>query len=176
VPEQITKVTKMGNLTEEQLAIVKETIGGMRGLIIGLVSLVFTTTFFLFAKSGIFLVFSNIFGGEATFKKVFSVSSWALLIETLATVVKTPIMFLKHSSEILTSLALFFPYLSHKSICFKFLNKFDFFTIWELVVIGLGLGIVSKFSTKKGIIIVFSLWLVWIIISVFGSKFVPGLG
>lgn len=176
LPEQISRITEMRDLTEEQLAKVKETIGGISGLIISLVSVIFALPIFLFAKSGVLFVCSNIFGGETTFKKVLSVSSWALLVEALATVIKTPIMLLKHSSEVVTSLALFFPYLSHESICFKFLNKFDFFTVWELALIGIGLGIVSKFSTKKGVIIVFSLWILWIIISVLGSKFLPRLG
>ncbi len=174
LPEQITKVTEMGNLTEEQLAKAREMMGGMRGILLSLVGIIITIPLFLFLKSGIFLVFSNILGGESTFKKVLSVSSWALLIEVAEIIVKTPIMFLKHSSQVITSLALFFPFLSHKSFAFRFLNKFDFFTIWELVLIGIGLAIASKFSTKRGEGIVFSLWVIWIIISVTGSKFIPG--
>ncbi|MEA3431729.1 MAG: YIP1 family protein [candidate division WOR-3 bacterium] len=175
LPEQIAKVTEMGNLTEEQLAKAREMMGGMRGILLSLVGIIITVPLFLFLKSGIFLVFSNILGGESTFRKVLSVSSWALLIEVTEIIVKTPIMFLKLSSQVITSLALFFPFLSYKSLTFKILNKFDFFTIWELALIGIGLSIVSKFSIKKGECIVFSLWIIWIIISVTGSKFMPGL-
>jgi len=175
LPEQIAKVTEMGNLTEEQLAKAREMMEGMRGIILSLVGIIITISLFLFLKSGIFLVFSNILGGESTFKKVLSISSWALLIEVAEIIVKTPVMFLKHSSQVITSLALFFSFLSHKSFTFRLLNKFDFFTIWELALIGIGLSTVSKFSTKKGEGIVFSLWVIWIIISVTGSKFIPGL-
>ena len=175
LPEQIAKVTEMGNLTEEQLAKAREMMEGMRGIILSLVGIIITISLFLFLKSGIFLVFSNILGGESTFKKVLSISSWALLIEVAEIFVKTAVMFLTHSSQVITSLALFLSFRSHKSFTFRLLNKFDFFTIWELALIGIGLSTVSKFSTKKGEGIVFSLWVIWIIISVTGSKFIPGL-
>jgi hypothetical protein len=101
-------------------------------------------------------MFSNIIG-------IFS-----KLTETFKTIGEKP--------TVLTSLALFFPALSDKSIWFKLFNRFDVFTIWELVLISIGLGIVANFSTKKSAIIGFSLWIMWVIITVLGYQFLPTKG
>ena len=175
LPEQMAKMAEMGTLTEEQLANAREMMGGMWGILLSLIGVIIIMPLVLFLRSGIFLVFSNILGGEANFKKVLSVLSWTLLIQGAGTIVKTPIMLIRETSQVITSLALFFPFLCTESFSFRLLNRFDFFTIWGLVLIGLGLSTVSKFSIKKGMGLVFSLWVIWIIISMAFSGLIPGL-
>ncbi|NIA23211.1 MAG: hypothetical protein GWP03_03505 [Proteobacteria bacterium] len=56
------------------------------------------------------------------------------------------------------------------------MNNFEIFTLWNLTLIGLGLGVITKLNKKKSTTIVFVLWILWVLINTFVlRKFSPGM-
>ncbi len=103
--------------------------------------------------AGAFLVFGNFFlGGQASFKQIFSMFSWAGLIGVLELLVKLPMALAKGSLHVYTSLAVFLDPADYKTALFQLLNAFDVFTIWKLIIWAAGMSAIYQFSKKKGYI------------------------
>ncbi len=138
-------------------------LGGVMMIIGTLVGWVILSAIFLFGGN-------TVMGGEAKFKKVFSVVAWSSLIGVLGGIIKTPIILSKGTAQgVSTSLALLLPIPEpgqSGSVLYRLLNQFDGFMIWTIVLYIFGLAVVYKFTTKKSATLVISLWIIWIIISV----------
>lgn len=120
-------------------------------------------------------------GGETSYKKVFSIVAWSSLVALLGGILKTFLILSKGTGHgVVTSLAVLLPTppLGHKaSILYRFLSKFDLFTIWTLILWIIGLAVVYRFTTKKSSTFVLSLWAIWIVLSVtLGSVLGRGFG
>jgi hypothetical protein len=109
-------------------------------------------------------------GGETKFKKVFSVMAWSSLVGMVGQILKTFLILSKGTSRgVVTSLAILMPTpeLGEKTpILYRFLSRFDLFTIWELIIWIIGLAVIYRFETKKSAMLVLSLWAIWVLISV----------
>jgi len=116
--------------------------------------------------SVIFLFIGNILlGGKARFAQIFSAYCYSYLIVAVAgTIVKLPLWLAKQTLKVDTSLALVLPETASKTL-HNFLSSFDVFTLWFLVVFGIGFAIIYRFSQLKGIISVFIAWLIWVLIT-----------
>lgn len=129
----------------------------------------------VFIVSGLFYLGINVLlGGEASFKKVLSVYCWSGLVTIPGFIVKTPLMLVKKSSQIHTSLAALMPSGSEENLLFKILTHTDIFVIWEIWLISIGLAIVYKFSTKKTMGLVIGFYLFYVLIAVGFSALTKG--
>jgi len=113
-------------------------------------------------------------GGDSSFKQIFSVYSWSSLVSIPALIVKAPLMLVKNSTHVHTSLAALMPSGSDESIFFKILTHTDIFTIWEIWLISIGLAIVYKFSTKKSAGMVIAWYVFYVVVSVGFSVLTKG--
>ncbi len=101
--------------------------------------------------AGAFLLFGNFFlGGQASFKQVFSMFSWAGLIGIMEILVKLPMVLAKGSLHVYTSLAVLLDPADYKTVLFQLLNAIDVFTIWKIIVWAIGMSAIYRFSIKKG--------------------------
>ena len=122
---------------------------------------------YLMVVSGVLLFGGNIIlGGEAPFKKVLAVVSYSGLVGVLASVIKLPIILTKETLNVQTSLALFLSNEAPRSSLHRFLASFDLFTLWQVALISIGLGVLYSFKTSKAATIVAGFWLVWVVIKV----------
>ncbi len=113
---------------------------------------------------------SLLLGGEGSFRQVFSACSYANFVAIPALVIKAPLILVKKSMHIQTSLALLLPSEASKNLLYRFLGHFDFFQIWIMILISMGITTIYGFNLKKSAGMVFSWWLLWIILSlVLGS-------
>ncbi|MBN2029405.1 YIP1 family protein [bacterium] len=139
-------------------------------IIIGtLVSWVVVSAVFLFGGN-------TVMGGEAKFKKIFSVVAWTSLIGILGGLIKIPLILSKGTMQgVTTSLAILLPLPEpgeNPSFLYQLFTRFDLFTIWTIALYCIGLAVVYQFTTKKAATLVISLWAIYIILSVtFGSLF-----
>jgi hypothetical protein len=102
------------------------------------------------AVSGALFIFGNfVFGGAATYKQLFALYSWASLIGLAELAVKIPLIISKGSMQVFTSLALLMDVSEAHTLLFKFLNIFDIFTIWEIVVVAIGIAVTYRFTKSK---------------------------
>lgn len=121
--------------------------------------------------AGIWLGIGNvILGGNAGFKKVWSMLNYAGMSGIVSLLLKWVMMTMKGSADVHTSLALLTPDLNPTGFLFRALDGVDIFSIWYFILIGFGLAAVCRVATRKAMTVTFIVWAVW----VFGFK--AGLG
>jgi hypothetical protein len=69
-----------------------------------------------------------------------------------------------------TGPALFFPGLEPSDSMYRFLSGLDVFTLWQIVVLSIGLAVAYKVSTAKAGIVLAALWLIFLFVA---SRFFP---
>ena len=120
----------------------------------------------LVVQAGVFYFGASLLlGGEGSFRQVFSTCNYANFITIPALLIRTPLILAKNTLHIQTGLALLLPTEASKSIPYRFLAHFDFFQIWTLILISIGISAIYGFNPKKSAGMVFSWWLLWIILS-----------
>ncbi len=131
---------------------------------------------FLAFMGVVFLFVGNvILGGKAKYKQVLSAYSYAYLISLIAgSLVKIPMIKSAGTLKIHTSLAAFLSQDSAKTVFYRLMDSFDIFTLWFLVVLGIGLAAIYKFPRNKGIAAVFGTWIVWVAITLALGSVFPG--
>ncbi|UCF70583.1 MAG: YIP1 family protein [candidate division WOR-3 bacterium] len=173
---QQEEVLRNRGLTEEQLQQAMEFTSGPLAAISSAVSAVIFTVILLLIFALVVNLFIPLFGGESGFKKVFSVICHAMLVVVPAAVLKVIIVALSKSPYVTTSLALLGPNLDKGSFAYQLLAGFDVFTIWEMILVALGISITNSLVKKNAYILVFLVWFVSIFIGIgLGSIFGRGM-
>lgn len=130
--------------------------------------------------AGILLFGGNtVMGGESKFKKMFSMVAWTSLIGVVGGALKTLLILSKGTSVgVVTSLAILLPTPApgQTTTLWRLLERFDVFSIWNLVLWVIGISVIYKFSIKKSATFIIILWAIYIILAVilggvFGSMF-----
>ncbi len=124
----------------------------------------------------LFFVFNVLLGGDSTFRQVFSVYCYSALVAIPAMIVKFPLIMAKGSLNVQTSLAVFLSADAKDTFLYNVFSSFDIFTIWQVILVAIGMGVMYKYSTKKAFAPVLILWLIWILIksalsTIFGGAF-----
>ncbi len=130
--------------------------------------------------AGVLLFTGNvIMGGEAKFKNVMAVVAWSAPVTLVGGMLKASLIVVKETTiGVTTSLAAIMPTPAigkAPSILYRFLSKFDIFTIWQIVLWSIGLAVVYNFTIKKSGTLVGVVWGVWIVISVALSGLFQGM-
>ncbi len=115
--------------------------------------------------AAIFLFIGNvILGGKTSFKHMLSVYGYSYLVVAIAgTVVKLPLWLAKGTLQLTFSPAVFLS--DTQTTLYRLLSAFDVFTLWFLVVFGIGFAIIYRFTQLKGILSVFITWFIYVLIS-----------
>lgn len=109
---------------------------------------------FLTIASLLFWGVGNLLGGQPTFKRVLSMLLFASMIGLVAgSLIKLPLVLSRNTLAGVTfSPAMFMPELDIASPRYRLLAIFDLFSIWGMVVTGIGFAKVSRISTAAGVI------------------------
>ncbi len=139
-------------LSDEQLVNLDHFTPGQRinsslfAVVFAALALVLGTFFvYLFFKVG---------GAEGNYVHYFSGAALASTLDMiLGGVLKGFLILIKKTMLVHTGLTMFFPGLDFRSLPFIVLSQFDFFSIWYLVALALGIAAFSNFSPKKSVVI-----------------------
>lgn len=140
-------------LSEEQLANLDkftstQRIFGALYQIIWLAGAMLLAVFFVY-------LFFKAAGVEGDFSHFFSGVVHASVLDIfLGGIIKTSLILIKKTMFVHTGLTMFFPALDFRSMSFIILSQFDFFAVWYLLALALGVAYFAKISPKKGISIV----------------------
>jgi Yip1 domain len=109
-----------------------------------------------------FLIFNVVLGGTATFKQVYAVSTHGIVISILGLLVAVPIQFARGAISMTgpANLGVLFPMLAETSVLSSFLGMIDFFRVWWVITIAIGLGVLYKRPTRGIALTLFGLYLV----------------
>lgn len=139
-------------LSEEQLASLDKFTPTQR-FTGSLYALVFSGLTVVIAAFFIYLFF-KVAGCEGSYVNFFSgVAHASILDMALGGILKGSLILLKKTVMVHTGLTMFFPGLDFRSLPFIVLSQFDFFSIWYLVVLALGIAVYAKISLKKSLTI-----------------------
>ena len=162
--KQAEKMAEQG-MSAEQIETATAT-GEKIGKIVGPIAGGLSTFIMIMAIAALLLFIGNtMLGGKTTFKKIMSVITYTSLIDSLNSLIILPLILSKKIMEVHFSLATFLSNDASETILYQILKKFDLFAIWEVIVAGIGISIIYKFTTKKSITIVASLYIIYSIIS-----------
>ncbi|NOZ74861.1 MAG: hypothetical protein GXO90_05710 [FCB group bacterium] len=103
------------------------------------------------------LIGNFIFGGQARFSTLFGLTAWSYFINIPELIVKIPLMLSKWSFEVYTGLGLL-DIGESGSFIHTFLAGIDLFSLWRLILIAIGLGIVYRQGTGKYVGALLILW------------------
>ncbi len=146
---------------DRQLEALEETSGFQRYALPAAVAIGIEILIFVFTAVGVRFWGNFIFGGEQSFKMVFSMVSWAGLIGVIETIIRTSIMLAKNSIHAYTSLALLMDPADFSTLAFNLLNVFDIFTIWKVIVYSIGFSIFYNMSRNRALIGIITLFVVY---------------
>ena len=116
-----------------------------------------------------YAVFNAIMGGTAQFKQVMAVTSHSWVIPTLSAIFGGIMNFVRGSiSTSVANLGMLLPMLKEGSFAANLAGAVDLFTIWWLLVLSMGLGVLYKRKTSS---IATGLFIVYAIITIGWSYF-----
>lgn len=164
-PEKRIAQLREQNLSPEQIERAEQMMKGPIPLISGIVASIIFTPLILLIIALILNFLIPLLGSTGNYLVTFSCIVGAALVRIPAMIVRIILIIIKGTPFVHTSLVLFFPMLSKDTFLFRFLSKVDFFTIWELILIGLGLQIIYDIKGKKSYYLIFGIWLLYIIIT-----------
>ena len=108
------------------------------------------------------------FGGNATYGQVFSVLNYAYLPAAIKGLITVVVLFVGSSAENFTVENMLGTnlgyYLGTAGALKTLLTSFDLFTLWTLVLMSIGLGIVAKTKRSTGFIVVFGWWVLIVLV------------
>ncbi len=110
-------------------------------------------------------VFNTVMGGTGTFKQVMSIVTHSQIITTLGTLIAAPIMYSRGvlSQTGVANLGALIPSLDESSVVGRVLRMLDFFAIWWVVVLAIGLATLYKRGTTGIAIGLFAFYLLLLI-------------
>ncbi|HET6231909.1 MAG TPA: YIP1 family protein [Longimicrobiaceae bacterium] len=126
------------------------------GVVIGPISQMIVT----FLSAGILtLVFSMAMGGVAKFRQYMAVVTHAMFIFLLGLIAIIPLQIQSGDLALSPGLHLLAPSLDHKGVLYQILTNLDLFTVWTLVVIGIGVAAINRkrswYSSAAIVIVLF---------------------
>jgi hypothetical protein len=168
--EEITmrqeEVMRDRGLTEEQMDQARQFTSGPVAVISGALSAAIFTVILLLIFAVVTNLFVPLFGGESGFKKIFSVICFSSLVVIPAAILKLIMIAITKSPYVTTSLALFVPALARDSFMYQLLAGFDFFIIWEMILVSIGISITSGIARKNAYVLVFVIWFVSVFVGI----------
>ncbi|UCC78931.1 MAG: YIP1 family protein [Candidatus Zixiibacteriota bacterium] len=179
VDAQLERFRSNPDIPAAQLEAIEQQITGNlnQQRIFMLVGQVVVTPIIFLLLSGIFYLIGNILlGGDATYKKLLSVFCWSSLVLALSAVVKTPLIIIKESLNVSLSPAMLLSGDALGTKLYTLLSKFDFFTIWFLIIFAIGFGMIYKFSKARAFATIGITWGIWVALSVIFSDFLRRFG
>lgn len=137
-------------LSEEQLAGLDQFTPTQR-VMGALYALVFSGLALVVGAFFIYLFF-KVAGSEGNYVHFFSgVAHASILDMVLGGALKGALILLKKTLMVHTGLTMFFPGLDFRSLPYIVLAQFDFFAIWFLAALALGIAVYAKISLRKSI-------------------------
>ena len=117
-------------------------------------------------QAAILLALTNfVLNGKITYKKTLSVVSYSALVDLPAAIVALPVVLAKGPAKVQVGLGLLLPRSMEGSYLFDFLSMINLFSIWQLGLIAIGLGIIAGIQTRRAAYGVFGLWIVYILVA-----------
>lgn len=128
-------------------ALIEKSIEYATSIPIQTVTIIITTIIGIYLASLVYMGLARIFGSKIKYKQIVSVYCLSMLSITIGKIIKWLYM-------AITSNPLGVKALTKPTLLNGFLDNFDIFNIWQIVLLTIGISVVGKISKKKSFAIV----------------------
>lgn len=166
--EQQERIEENPNMTTEQKAQAIEAMGKMQGFgrVAGLVGVPVGVAAGLCVQAAVFLFGLNfLLGSRGTYRELLAITGYSMMTAIPELIVKTPLIIAKGTMKVFTGLGLLLPLEGEKGFLYHTLSSVDLFTVWQMVLISIGIGTLYTMPAKRAGSVVFAFWVIWILIS-----------
>jgi len=166
--QRFEQLVEEGKMTQEQADIARERLesfGGAQKIFSAVGALIGIPIVFLIVSLVYFLLGRLFFKVDVDFMSVFSIYSLSSLIGTAGIIVATLLSFLTGSFFASASPSIFMEPSSSK--LYQLASKFEIFSIWQYIVFAIGMAKAFNKSYSLAFALVFGVWAIWIVISLF---------
>ena len=150
-------------LSDEQREMMEKMAGP--GQAIGLVMAPVGSFVVLFISALLLLGAGRIAGADVGYSGMLTVSAYSSLVQALKGIIVTPLMLSKKSMEVHTGLGLLLPTEMMNSFTGRFLAGIEIFTVWQVVIVAVGISALGNVDTRKALVPVLVLSLIWLMIA-----------
>jgi hypothetical protein len=176
IKKSMSEQVQQGKMTQEQADQAYETFarpGSMMNTIFTVGGIIIVTPIILFLVGLIYwLLGKTAMHASAPYMKVVEVVGLTFFIGVLESIVTTVMMLAMDSIHATPSLGAFVTQFDMQNKLDLILSKVNIFTFWSLSVTGIGLAKLFQRDLPKVLVLVFALWVLWTIVTVFaGIKF-----
>lgn len=146
IPESVFQTTMRAAIRAQggQVTPAMESMVGMQRVMTIVSTLVVPWIALAITAGLLTLLFSVLMGGRATYRQYLSVVAHASLIGAVGLWARLPIVLQKQDLSAGISLGALVPSADPDGFAYKFLNAFDVFTIWQYVVIAIGVAVLGR--------------------------------
>lgn len=109
---------------------------------------VFIPLLYVMVSGILYAVFNAGLGGNATFKQVLAVTTYAGVPGVLGQFFTMPLNYMRGVMTSATNLAVAMPFVPEESFLGRLLGAIDLFLIWQLIVLAIGLGVLYRRRTQ----------------------------
>ena len=171
---QVEAFEKMtGQQMTDQMYQMMEQRSHYNGITTLISTFIFTPIMALFFAALYWGVFNAALGGTATFKQVLGVVTHSMVIMAVSAVAAAPIMMMQDQINFAGpfNLGALVPFMAEDSFVRRFLGGVNVFTLWQIGVIAIGLGVLYRRKSTPIMITLFVLYalLVAVGISIFSA-------
>ena len=99
-----------------------------------------------------------ILSGQASYKDTLAVVLYANLVGVVEWVVKTPLILQTGTTKVETGLALLLPGSLDGTLIYRFFHRLDFFAMWKVFLVALGVALIYKVEEKRARTVLFGAW------------------
>lgn len=162
IEEQRQQIVQNRNITDEQRELFLERLDNSAAnrSIQYLVGSVTVIAWYAILGGVIMFFGSFILGGKASYKETLAVVLYANLVGVIESAIKVPLMLQTESTRVATSLALLLPGGLGGTLIYRFFSRLDFFAIWKVILVALGVALVYKVDEKKARTVLLGAWAV----------------
>jgi hypothetical protein len=100
-----------------------------------------------------------ILGGQASYRETLTVVLYASLVGIVEMVLKIPLMLQLATTKVKTGLVLLLPGSLDSTLIYRFFQRLDFFAMWKIFLVAMGVAVIYKVEEKRALIILFGAWI-----------------
>jgi hypothetical protein len=159
IQEQQQRVLQREDIPEEQKDMILERLDGavgnpVRYLIGGAAVIIWYALI-----SGIVMFFGAfILGGQASYRDTLVVVLYAQLVGIVEAVLKIPLTVQLATAHLKTGLVILLPGSLEGSLIYRFFQRLDFFAMWKIFLVALGVAAIYKVEAKQARMVLFGAW------------------
>lgn len=159
IQEQQQRVIQREDIPDEQKDMILERMEGAVGnptryLIGGI------TVFIWYALiSGIVMFFGAfVLGGQASYRDTLVVVLYSQLVGVVEAVLKIPLTLQLATANLKTGMVILLPGALEGSLIYRFFQRLDFFAMWKIYLVAMGVAAIYKVEAKQTRMVLFGSW------------------